>query len=289
MDAEPPRGFVSARLVRRIDHAPDLATFWLAPDVPVAFAPGQYVTLALRDADGRLVRRAYSVASAPDEPALELFVECVAHGALTPCLFRRPPDAPLWVRARAAGRFTLDPVRSHHAMAATVTGIAPFVSMLRHHARTAPAGYHHRFLVLYGASRPDEHGPYAAELAALAEGPLAGRLTAVPTVSRPWEAPAWAGERGRVEDVLRKHLDALGWDASAVAGYACGNPDMVRTALGVLRRAGADAAHLHEEAYFTTSGDASPAPAAAPLAEAPAVPTGRKPGTVALRTVPRPS
>ncbi len=291
MDAEPPRGFVPARIVRRADHAPDLATFWLAPDVPVPFAPGQYVTLAVRRPDGAFVRRAYSVASAPHERDLELFVECVAHGALTPCLFRLADGDTVWVRARAAGRFLLDPDRRCHVMAATVTGIAPFRAMLRDHVRALAAGETRdaSFLVLYGASHAAELGPYADELALLP----ADWLTLVPTVSRPWARPGWTGETGRVEEVLRKHFDARGWDPADVSGYACGNPDMVAAVPGLLRRAGVDPAHVHEEIYYTSSGDAVPiagqaddAPATPVAKPSPARPPG-PPGGIVLKSVPR--
>ena len=274
MDAAPPAGFVRAAIARRTDHAPDLATFWLRPDAPVPFRPGQYVTLAVPGRDGTVVKRAYSVASAPHEAEIELFVECVDGGALTPCLFDLAAGGEVWVRARAAGRFLLDASCSHHVMAATVTGIAPFLSMLR--ARRHAGGSSDRFLVLYGASHAHEMGPYRGEVLAF-DG-----VVAVPTVSRPWDSPDWAGERGRVEDVLRKHLDPLGWDAGATAGYACGNPTMIANALGILRRVGLDAARLHEEKYYTESGEAI-----AIETEPPARPTG-PPGGVVLRTAPRP-
>lgn len=291
MNAEPPRGFVPARIVRRDDHAPDLATFWLAPDVPVPFRPGQYVTLAVRRPDGSFVRRAYSVASAPHEPEIELFVECVEHGDLTPCLFRLADGDTVWVRARAAGRFLLDPARSRHVMVATVTGVAPFRAMLRDHARALLAGETRddRFLVLYGASHAPELGPYADELAKLAAD---GWLTVVPTVSRPWASPGWTGETGRAEEVLRKHLDARSWDPADVAGYACGNPDMVAAVPGLLKRAGVDPKHVHEEVYYTTTGDAVPiagqAEDDAPVTPKPppARPPG-PPGGIVLKSVPR--
>lgn len=276
MDASPPPGFVRATVARRTDHTSDLATFGLRPDAPVPFLPGQYVTLALPGRDGVVVKRAYSVASAPHEAEVELFVECVDDGALTPWLFDVAVGGTVWMRARAAGRFLLDAACTHHVMAATVTGIAPFLSMLRAE-RHAPTG-RHRFLVLFGASRPAELGPYHDEVLSFGEA-----VVAVPTVSRPWASPGWAGERGRVEDVLRKHLDCLGWAPLATAGYACGNPTMIEHALGILRRAGLDASHLHEEKYFTESGEAIAIETDAPPPARPAGP----PGGLVLRTVPR--
>jgi ferredoxin--NADP+ reductase len=283
MDA-PPRGYLRATVERRLDVTDDLAVFWLRPEAPLSFRPGQYATLAAPDDEGRTVKRAYSVASAPHEPLVELMIEHVEGGALTPLLWRRQEDDAVWVRRRVVGHFLLDAGRRRHVMACTVTGLAPFLSMLRDHAAR---GADHEFLVVWGASDAAEFGPYRAELAALA---AEGWVEAVPTVSRPWANPGWAGEVGRVEDVLRKHLDRLGWTGADTAGYACGNPDMIETVQGVLRRARFPDEHVHEEKYFTT-GEAAPAasgaappPAPRPVPKRPPGP----PGGVTLKTVPRP-
>ncbi|MFN3596372.1 MAG: FAD-binding oxidoreductase [Rubricoccaceae bacterium] len=302
-----PRGYLRATLARRHDVTPDLAVFWLRPERPVPFEAGQYVTLALPGADGRPVRRAYSVLSAPHEPLLELFIERVEGGALTPSLFRLPEGAVVGLRPRAAGHFVRDPARHRHVCACTVTGVAPFLSMLRHHAAARATGAElptERFLVLYGASHAAELGPYADELRRLARderGTHAGDmpwLVAVPTISRPWDNPGWTGERGRVGDVLRKHLDATGWPPETVAGYACGNPQMVANVRGLLARAGLAPEHVHDELYYTeaTGTAAATATATAPAAALPAVaspartqePAGRRPGEITLRSAPRP-
>lgn len=280
MDPAPPAGYLPATVERRLDVADDLAVFWLRPAEPVPFLPGQYVTLAAPGADGAVVKRPYSVVSAPHEPLLELVIEHVPGGALTPLLWPLGPGDGVWVRRRAAGRFLLDAGRTCHVMACTVTGVAPFLSILRDRAAGGAAG--HRFLVVHGASHAAEFGPYRAELEALA---AAGPVEAVATVSRPWEDRVWGGEVGRVEDVLRKHLDRLGWDPADVAGYACGHPGMVETAHGILRRAGLDEGHLHEEVYFTE--DAAPPANDAVEPEAPRKAPPRPPGGVVLRSVPR--
>lgn len=284
MDA-PPRGYLRAVVERRLDVAADLAVFWLRPEAALSFLPGQYVTLAAPDGQGQTVKRAYSVVSAPHEPLVELVIEHVEGGALTPLLWRLHAGDPVWVRQKVVGHFLLDAERTRHVMACTVTGIAPFLSMLRAHAealRNGEAVPDHRFLVLHGASHAPEHGPYRGELLGLARD---GWVEAVPTVSRPWADPDWSGEVGRVEDVLRKHLDRLGWTGADVAGYACGHPDMIAAVKGVLKRARVPEAHVHEEKYFTT-GEAAPAASGAP-ASGPANLPRRPPGGVSLKTAPR--
>lgn len=284
MDAAP-QGYLPAVVERRLDVADDLAVFWVRPAEPLSFHPGQYVTLAAPDGRGTTIKRAYSVVSAPHEPLVELVVEHVPDGALTPLLFRLGEGDAVWVRRRVVGHFLLDGERTRHVMGCTVTGIAPFLSMMRAHAAARAAGEatrDDRFLVVHGASHAVEFGPYRAELVGLE---ARGWVVAVPTVSRPWANPAWTGEVGRVEDVLRKHFDRLGWAAADVAGYACGHPQMIETVKGVLKRAGLDSAHVHEEKYFTT-GEAAPRESviAAPEPRRPR----RPPGGVTLKTVPRP-
>ena len=287
----PPRGFIPARIERRLDVVDDLAVFWLRPEEPVTFLPGQYVTLAVEGANGKTVKRAYSIVSAPHEPLLELVVERVEGGALTPVLWDRQPGDLLWARKKIVGHFLLDAERLRHVMVCTVTGIAPFLSMIRAHLAALTQGEavpDHRFLVLHGASHAPEFGPYLDELATLT-AESEGRVVAIPTVSRPWANPNWTGETGRVEDVLRKYLDRLGWNGPDAAGYACGNPTMIETVKGLLRRAGLDAAHIHEEKYFTETPEPEAVPTPAPPPKpSPAGRTPLLPGQVSLRAVSRP-
>ena len=282
LSSAPPAGFIRAVVTRRDDVTDDLAVFTIRPDRPVRVLPGQYVTLALRDAVGALVKRPYSVVSAPHEAELELYVEYVEKGALTPHLFSLYEGGEVWIREKAAGRFLLDAARAYHVMACTVTGIAPFLSMIRaqQDGSLDSNQRENHFLVLLGASHAVEFGPYAEELM-LRSGT---RLTAVATVSRPWTEAGWTGEVGRVEDVLRKHFDQAGWKAGDTAGYACGNPQMVENVQGVLARAGLAGKHIHEEKYFTEPSEPlaiDPAPVALPKR-----PSGKLPGEVTLKKIP---
>lgn len=273
--ADPLARFQPARVVRRRDLTEDLAVFWV--EARVSFQAGQYVTLALPREGARPPKRPYSVLSAPHESLLELFVERVEGGALTPGLFDLVEGDAVWVRERAAGRFLLDADRTRHVMACTVTGIAPFLSMLR--AQRESGWGENRFLVIYGASHPEDHGPYREEIVAMAE---TGPVTAVPTISRPWMHPAWTGETGRVEDVLRKHLDALGWAPGKTTGYACGNPTMIDNVQGVMARAGIPEAQIREEKYFTTPAAEDPETADS---ETPSTRLPGPPGGIQLRSV----
>ena len=125
----------------------------------------------------------------------------------------------VYLRRSAKGRFLLDAHTRDHLMIASVTGVAPFVSMLRDLVRNGEST--RRVFFLHSASEPAELG-YVEELAALSES--LPWFDYIPTVSRPWLAPDWLGERGRAEDVVRKYADARGFRPGCATVYCCGNP-----------------------------------------------------------------
>jgi len=157
----------------------------------------------------------------------------------------------VYLRRIAKGKFLHDNKRnvSNHFMVATVTGVAPFLSMVREVAGRANAGEQvlERIVLLHAASLPQEFG-YFDELSAYSRQHR--WLVYIPTVSRIWESPGWTGERGRAEDVTRKYLDRLGLTPGNATAYVCGNPNMIDNVKGVLRRAGFPRESIREEVYW---------------------------------------
>lgn len=243
--------FTRGRITMRRDLSGDLWVIKVRPEEPVAFRPGQYATVGLH-VDGRLVERPYSIVSSPEEPELELFIELVGEGELTPHLHRIGEGDEVVVRRKTKGLFLRGaPVAGEdHLFVATVTGIAPFASLLRTLARRYRSGEwttDRRLVLLLGASRSYEFG-YLDEMLTLAEE--MPWFEFVPTVSRPWEDPEWRGETGRVEDVLRKWADHFGIVPGAAGIYLCGHPEMIRNARGIMRRRGFADGAIHEEQYW---------------------------------------
>jgi ferredoxin--NADP+ reductase len=260
----------SARVLDRRDIAPDLWILRIHPGGPFTYRAGQYATLGV-ERNGTRIERAYSLVSSPYDDALEVFIELVPQGGLTPNLFRLKPGDTLLCRKIAKGRFTLDlrSGRTDHLLVSTVTGIAPFVSYVRTLYRDWKSGGSmpgkHRLFCLQGASHAVEFG-YREELERYAsEAPW---FKYVPTVSRAWEETQWNGEVGRVDDLLRKYTEMWGLRPEQTSIYLCGHPKMIENSRGVFERGGWKKDALMEEAYFQVASNEKGAPAE-PL------PTGR--------------
>ena len=203
----------NATLVDRNDLTPTLGIFAVRPDEPIdgalPFVPGQYLTLGLNNEEQPhlgSVRRPMSIASAPEErEAVEFFVRLItnpqAKNPLTPLLFKAKVGDRIFLRPRPAGKFTIadtvgedDP--RYRVFVAAGTGLAPYISMVRHELSRGAHSKLDRTAVLHGASYPSDLG-YREELAQLAD---ARGLRYLATVSRPNEASGWKGDAGRVED-----------------------------------------------------------------------------------------
>ena len=249
--AVPSDKHTQAEIIERRDFSDDLWAIRLKAETSLKFTPGQYATFGIIDGE-KVIERPYSIVSSPYEESLEFFLERVPEGGLTPRLHELQPGAKLVLRKVAKGRFTLDTQSGHkkHFMVATVTGLAPYCSMVRllyqdWKEGKFPAGW--QVVVLQGASHSWELG-YRKEFERYAhEVPW---LTYIPTISRPWEDPDWGGEVGRCEDILRKYSDQLNLAATDTTAYFCGHPEMIEKSKGILLRRGFPKESLREEQYW---------------------------------------
>ncbi len=207
---------------RRVDFTHDLWTVWLDKPESFSFKPGQYCTIG---SEG--IERAYSIVSAPYEDDLELFVELVPppDGNLTPLLHDMKEGATVTIRPRAKGIFTFDPKLPNQLFVATVTGVVPYLSIIRQYLHDGQSGHH--FYILMGASYRDEFG-YDDELEKLASD-HSDFITFVPTISRPDEEPnaGWDGEQGRVNAIVEKYVSKWALTPEDTIIYACGHPGMI--------------------------------------------------------------
>lgn len=239
-----------AKITHRTDHANDLWSIRIKPEHPFNFKPGQYATLGL-EVSGRFIEKPYSIVSSPLEDEIEFFFELVPSGELTPPLHARRVGDAIHLRRQAKGRFTFDEKSGHknHFLVSTVTGVAPYVSMVRTFAKERQKGEHASFSItlIQAASRSWEFA-YREELEALSKP--GSWFHYIPTVSRPWEDTAWKGEVGRAEDIVRKYLDNMKLDPGHTTAYLCGHPQMISNTNGILQRRGFSGEYIREEIYW---------------------------------------
>lgn len=228
-DASRPEGAEAAAAVAaggapvvldRRDVTEDLIVLKVRRPSGFAYRAGQHLKFGVPD-----LMRTYSLVSAPHEPELEFFIELIPGGRLSGLLKTLPVGAEVALGGRPKGGLRLDAERRNHLMLATVTGIAPYISLLRDHFHQGRTG--HRFIVLVGASHADELA-YSGELDAIA-AEYPDTLVHIPTVSRPEAARnvAWGGTTGRVGAHAPAALGRYGLTPRDTAVYACGHPQMV--------------------------------------------------------------
>jgi NAD(P)H-flavin reductase len=220
-----------AEVIERREISETLLVLTVRPAQVLPFQPGQYVKLWV---DG--VKRRYSMVSAPHEDVLEFCIERVPGGEMTSRLWALRRGDVVAVRTKTKGKLRLDLRFPSHLMVATVTGIGPFVSMVRAYLHDGHRG--HTFYVLHGASYHDEF-VYQAELERLA-ALHPNLVTYVPVVSRPDEArnATWTGETGRVSGLVAKYIEQFALDPHSTRLYACGHPGMVKKVKERFERSG---------------------------------------------------
>ncbi len=207
----------NAVLVRREDFTPELTTFHIRYDEALdpggaPFLPGQYVAIGLNnEAKPELgsVRRSMSLCSAPEQrEAYEFYIRFVKHpesdNPLTHLLWRMADGDRIFMTRKPVGVFTIkDTVGDGDPrtciFVAAGTGLAPFVSMVRSDVLRDPKADLGRYVLLHGASYPDDLC-YREELERYARD---NGLHYYRTISRPKEAPGWTGDTGRVEDYFK--------------------------------------------------------------------------------------
>ncbi len=206
---------------------------------PLAWAPGQWVSLRMPVGDAPL-SRSYSIASPPrGDGRFELIVTRVPGGAGSGWLHAMQPGDTVEV-ADPTGFFTLpDPLAAPALFVATGTGLAPLRAMLLASLARGDAA---PVTLLFGV-RTAADLLYADELRALeAAHP---RFRFCPTLSRADDA--WTGRRGYVQGHVPELAAALGEGCEA---WVCGLNDMVKAVRAVLKESlGFARQRIHTERY----------------------------------------
>jgi ferredoxin-NADP reductase len=209
------------------------------------FLAGQHIDVRLVAEDGYEARRSYSIASAPGSIELELLVERLPDGEVSPFIadVLEPGDT-LEIRGPIGGHFTWAPSnRRPLALIAGGSGIAPLMSMLRHRSAApdpaAPA------LLLYSV-RDWLHMAYADEVEALAARDAS--FSFVATTTREPSRRIGDFDR-RVDPEMLGTVLARFADVGELACFVCGATNFVETAATALVNLGVPAESVKTERY----------------------------------------
>ncbi len=217
---------------------PNVFELKFAPDRPLDFKAGQYVSVIVPAVDGKPLRRPYSIASAPGVSPIELCIQKVEKGPGSNYLAGLKPGDTFECVA-PYGYLTYHPRPDKHAVfISTGTGIAPFRSMvLSEEFRKSPPL---STLFCLGV-RTDHDVLYETDFIS---HPL---LKWIPCLT---QSVGRVSEffKGRVTAFLESQHSQFAW--SETEFYLCGNGAMIDDVRKFLKGNGVDRKAIHVEVYF---------------------------------------
>ncbi len=202
---------------------------------------GQHVDVRLTAPDGYSAVRSYSIASAPQRDRLELTVEEIAEGEVSPYLMETAsPGDRLEVRGPIGGWFVWRPAQTEPVqLIAGGSGLVPLMAMIR--ARSA-AESSAPFRLLYSVRSPADI-IYATELK---RREIEDALDVTYVYTR--AAPANSTQRPHRVDAAT--IARAVWPASALPTcYVCGPSAFVEVVADLLIVAGHDAERVKTERF----------------------------------------
>ena len=207
--------------------------------------PGQHVDIRLTAEDGYQAQRSYSIASAPQADALELTVERIDDGEVSPYLTEEARVGDQFeLRGPIGGYFVWDASATEPILlVAGGSGVVPLMAMLRHH-RNTESTVDARLLV---SVRSHEDLLYRDELDALGEP-----VRVCVTLTRGSAPQGWQGFTGRIDSEM---LRAVGPGPERDPRiYVCGPTPFVEQAASLLVGLGHDPGRVHTERFGPTGG-----------------------------------
>jgi ferredoxin--NADP+ reductase len=207
-----------------------LFSFTATRDTGFRFQNGQFAMIGL-EVDGRPLLRAYSMASANHEEALEFFSIKVADGPLTSRLQKIKEGDTILVGRKATGTLIADNLvpGKRLLLLSTGTGLAPFASLIK------DPDVYEKFesIVLVHGCRQVSELAYGEEVVAkLREDELFGPLLAEKLVYYPTVTREPFRNRGRITDLITSEqlFNDIGQPPLDIAGdriMMCGSPAML--------------------------------------------------------------
>ena len=231
--------------VREIQEAtPRARTLTLDVEEWPGHRAGQHVDVRLTAEDGYQAERSYSISSAPELDAVEITVELIEDGEVSPWLAAeaRPGDA-FELRGPIGGHFSWSADEGGPLLlVAGGYGLAPLMAMVRHREARGSAALVH---LLVSARSPDDV-PFRAELAARVPEPQL-RIEYTYTRGAP---PGWDGWARRVDAAMLAEMAP----GAGARYFVCGPTPFVEHVTGLLVDTGHDPDAIHAERFGPTGG-----------------------------------
>jgi ferredoxin-NADP reductase len=207
---------------------------------------GQHVDVRLTAEDGYSAERSYSIASAPEPGRVELTVQRLADGEVSPYLTDTLRTGyPFELRGPIGGWFIWDPASPGPVLlVAGGSGIVPLMSMIR---SRAAAGSHAPFRLLYSVRSPADV-LYPAELAERQRQADGLRIDYVYTRSVP---AGWPRPPGRLSAAELPRGDDT---PAPPAVFVCGPTGFVEAAANLLIQAGHRPGAIKTERFGPSGG-----------------------------------
>jgi len=199
------------------------------------FTAGQFTSLAL-DIDGERIARPYSFLSSPGQQLAEFFFYTATGGVLSNALVRLKKGDKLWVKQQANGFFTLNEVPDARDLwlLGTGTGVAPYYSILG----TAEPWQRFENIVLVNAVRIEADLQYL-DLVEQLQSRHGRQFRFQAFVSRENVAGTLPGRiPPAIADGSMEESVGLELATSQSQVMLCGNPDMVKDTIEILKERG---------------------------------------------------
>jgi ferredoxin-NADP reductase len=235
----------------------------------IVFVPGQFFTVLVAIAGGEVLRRAYSISSAPDSDGaaaeVTITVKRIAGGHASNHLNDHAREGELLEILGPSGNFTTAPdinLRRHVVLVGGGSGITPLMSIARALLAREPSTH---VSLVYGNRREEDIIFRSAIDALAAEHPA--RFTRRLVLDEP--PPGWTGGRGMLDrDNVDRELNALpqppdlGHDSSEY--YVCGPEGMMAAAREALLGRGVPTSRIREERFSAPARRTAPVTPDAP-------------------------
>ena len=221
-------------------------TLRLESDAWPGHLPGQHVDVRLTAEDGYQAQRSYSIASAPAAGRLDLIIEEIADGEVSPYLSEelRPGDR-LELRGPIGGYFTWTEANGGPLLlVGGGSGVAPLMSMLRYRetiGSAIPA------TLLYSSRSWDEI-IFREELERLSTDPA---VRVIHTLTRS-HLDEWKGYTRRIDAAMLE--DVVGSPEQGRLAYVCGPTPLVENVASALVSIGYPPARVKTERFGPTGG-----------------------------------